>query len=92
MEGGGWRMPDGTIVDELPRPGLKMPKAGLSAKEAAKDIPSWAQGERPFVNENGKTFAKRLLDAKYGPGEYPTGPGSEFSKIKKYGDRAFENP
>ena len=24
------------------------------------------------------------------PGAYPTGPGSEFNKIKKWGDRAFE--
>jgi hypothetical protein len=32
----------------------------------------------------------RLLDEKYGKGQYPTGPGSEFNKIKKWGDRAFE--
>jgi hypothetical protein len=31
-----------------------------------------------------------LLDEKYGAGKYPTGPGSEFSKLKKWGDRAFE--
>ena len=34
--------------------------------------------------------AKRLLNDKYGAGNYPTGPGSEFNKIKKWGDRAFE--
>ncbi|MGO9465610.1 MAG: hypothetical protein ACLQIB_26485 [Isosphaeraceae bacterium] len=33
---------------------------------------------------------KRLLDDNYGAGNYPTGPGSVFSKIKKWGDRAFE--
>jgi hypothetical protein len=31
-----------------------------------------------------------LLDDKYGVGSYPMGPGSEFNKIKKWGDRAFE--
>ena len=36
---------------------MKARRAGQSAKEAAKDIPSWALGERPFVNENGKNFA-----------------------------------
>jgi hypothetical protein len=40
--------------------------------------------------ENGRQFAERLLDDKYGKGNYPIGPGSEFSKIKKWGDRAFE--
>ncbi len=62
----------------------------MSGKEPADDIPSWATGERPLLIENGRDFAKRLLDGKYGSGNYPTGPGSEFSKIKKWGDRAFE--
>jgi len=68
----------------------KNSKAGLSGKDGAKDIPSWAEGERPLLTENGREFAERLLDGKYGRGNYPTGPGSEFSKIKKWGDRAFE--
>jgi hypothetical protein len=68
----------------------KKRKSGLSGKEAADDVPSWAQGERPLPTESGRDFAKRLLDDKYGAGNYPTGPGSEFSKIKKWGDRAFE--
>lgn len=68
----------------------KKKKPGLSGKEAADDIPSWAKGEQPFVRESGKDFAKRLLDDKYGAGRYPTGPGSEFNKIKQWGDRAFE--
>jgi hypothetical protein len=68
----------------------KKTKTGLSAKEAAKDVPSWAKGQRPLTVENGRQFAERLLDAKYGKGNYPTGPGSEFNKIKKWGDRAFE--
>ena len=68
----------------------KKRKSGLSGKEAAHDVPSWAQGERPLTTESGRDFAKRLLDDKYGAGNYPAGPGSEFSKIKKWGDRAFE--
>lgn len=68
----------------------KKKKSGLSGKEAAADVPSWAQGEQPLMTENGRDFAKRLLDDKYGAGNYPTGPGSEFNKIKKWGDRAFE--
>ena len=68
----------------------KKTKTGLSVKEAAKDVPSWAKGQRPLATENGRQFAERLLDEKYGKGNYPTGPGSEFNKIKKWGDRAFE--
>lgn len=69
----------------------KIPNEGLSGKEAAKDVPSWAKGNRPRVGESGKDFAKRLLDEKYGP-DYPKGPGSEFNKVQKWGDRAFRNP
>ncbi|MEL6339150.1 MAG: RHS repeat-associated core domain-containing protein [Myxococcota bacterium] len=69
---------------------LKKPKAGASGKEGAKDVPSWAKGERPKTSESGKDFAKRLLDGKYGPGNWKRGPGSEFNKIKKWGDRSFE--
>jgi hypothetical protein len=47
------------------------------------------KGQRPLTTENGRQFAERLLGEKYGKGNYPTGPGSEFSKIKKWGDRAF---
>lgn len=71
-------------------PQFRIPKSGLSGAERASDIPEWARGNRPFVGENGKAFAKRLLDAKYGPRNHDTGPGSEFSKLKKFGDRGFE--
>ena len=59
----------------------KKKKAGLSGKEAASDIPSWAEGERPLATDNGREFAERLLDSKYGKGNYPTGPGSGASNI-----------
>ena len=70
--------------------GFKRPKADVSAKEGAKDVPEWARGYRPKIGEAGKDFARRLLDEKYGSGKYPRGPGSEFSNIKKWADRSFE--
>ena len=42
----------------------KKKKAGLSGKDAADDIPSWADGQRPLTTENGRQFAERLLDDK----------------------------
>jgi hypothetical protein len=67
----------------------KKSKSG-SGKEKATDIPSWAKGNKPLKGENGKDFATRLMNEKYGIGNYKTGPGSEFSKLQKYGNRAFE--
>jgi RHS repeat-associated protein len=69
----------------------KKRKAGQSGKEAASNVPSWARGEAPRVGEDGKSFAKRLMDDKYGEGNWSgTGANSEFSKIRKFGDRGFE--
>ena len=48
--------------------------------------------ERPKVGENGNKFAERLLDNKYGKGNYDKGPNTEFNKIRKWGDRAFVDP
>ena len=81
-------IPDPPHKPGQPQP--KEPKPGLSGKEGSKDVPSWAQGEKPFVGENGDAFAKRVLDQKYGPGQYDVGPNSEFNKIKKFGDRNFD--
>jgi RHS repeat-associated protein len=68
----------------------KQPKPGISGKQGAKDVPSWAKGEKPLINENGDKFARRLLDNKYGRGNYSTKSNTEYSKIKKWGDRAFQ--
>jgi hypothetical protein len=57
-------------------------------KEKASDIPSWAVGQKAAQDESGKAFADRLLKGRYGAGNYPTGPGSEHSKLQKYADRA----
>jgi RHS repeat-associated protein len=69
--------------------GKKKSKTGVGGQEGAKDVPSWAKGERPNTGESGKDFADRIVGEKYGKGNYPTGPGSEFSKIRKWGDRSF---
>ena len=69
----------------------KIPKSGTE-KEKATDIPSRFKGERPYINESGKDFAKRLCDEAFGKGNYDTGPKSDYNRLKKYGDRAFTNP
>lgn len=80
---GGWVDSAGTAIEDLYN------WAKQSGKEKANDVPSWAKGNKPNPGESGKDFAKRLLDEKYGPGNYDTGPGSEYNKIKKWGDRGF---
>ena len=67
--------------------GIQACFAKKSGKESASDVPSWAEGLKPKAGESGKDFAKRVLDGKYGPGNYPKGPGTEFNKVKKRGDR-----
>ena len=62
-------------------------KSKLSKKERATDIPSWAKGEKPQKGESGKDYAKRLCDKKYGKDNYDKGPGSDYNKLKKHGDR-----
>ena len=58
------------------------------------DVPSWCRngGYAPKVKESGADFAKRVMDERYGPGNYKTGPGSEYSKVQKWGDRGFQMP
>lgn len=73
-------------------PEKKVRKPGQSGKEAAKDVPSWARGEQPYVNENGKQFAQRLLNEKYGSGNWKSGPGTEYNQLVKYADRGFISP
>ena len=52
-------------------------------------LPSWAEGQRPNPGESASQFAKRLCDARYGPGNYPTGPGSEYNLILKWARYKF---
>lgn len=48
------------------------------------------QGHKPYKNENGRDFAQRLMDMKYGKGNYKTKGNHEYSSIQKWGDREFE--
>ena len=68
---------------------LNAKRSKQSGKEKADDIPSWAG--QPLPGENGKTYAGRECDVQFGPGEYDTGPGSDYNKLKKYGDRKLRN-
>lgn len=70
----------------------KIPVEGLRGKEGSKGMPSWVRGERPYVIENGKQFAERVLTEKYGAGNFKKGAGSEYSIIQKWVDRSFKNP
>ncbi len=79
----------GLLVHNASPSPYKDPKSGLSGKQGAKDVPSWVQGQRPLRSEDGNAFATRLMDCKYGKGNYNNRSG-EYSKIRKYGDRNFE--
>jgi hypothetical protein len=70
---------------------FKKPIPRLGGREGAKNIPSWARGSRPYVGENGRDFAKRLMDEKYGPGNWRPAE-SEYRQLQKYGDRNFRDP
>lgn len=62
-----------------------------SGKEKASNRPSWTLGERPEPGESGKDFAKRVMDKRYGEGNYKKGPTSEYNILKKWGDRGEKN-
>jgi RHS repeat-associated protein len=68
-------------------------RPGISAKDGAKDIPSWAQGARPRGQESGKQFADRMIENRYGAGMKAKGKqATEHSQLKKWADRSIEKP
>ena len=75
--------PGGAARGGVKAPKFKVPKSGISGKEGAKDVPSWVRGQRPQTGESGRDFARRVLDEKYGTGNWIEGAGSEFNKIQK---------
>jgi hypothetical protein len=84
------------FLDEPPevvRP-FKEPIPRLSGKDGAKNVPSWARANRPYVGENGRDFAKRSMDDQYGRGNWEDNPQrwKEYNQLKKYGERAFRDP
>lgn len=60
----------------------------LSAKERASNCPFWLSSAMhnlpPHINERAQDYAKRLLDEKYGSGNWDKGPRSEYNQIVKY--------
>jgi hypothetical protein len=81
------------FFDEPPetiRP-FKEPIPRLSGKEGAKNIPSWARSPRPYVGENGKGYAERLMDDQYGRGNWSR-RSREYKQLQKHGDRNFRDP
>ena len=55
-------------------------------------VPSWVpRNIRVLPGESGKDIARRLLDERYGPGNWRGGPDSEENKIKKWIDRKVMN-
>ena len=67
-----------------------------TAKERSKDAPSWLSSAMnampPNWGEKAKDYARRLMDQKYGKGNWNTGPNSEYNKIVKYLTRHLGMP
>jgi hypothetical protein len=72
--------------------GYMVRKSGLSGKEAANDVPSFAIGKPPKIGEIPTKYAERLMTERYGKdwrstfnekGKLIEGPKSEFNRIKK---------
>ncbi len=62
--------------------------AKKTGKEKASDVPGWARHYPVDPNSSADDNARRMLDDKYGKGNWPKGPGSEYSKIKKWLSRS----
>ena len=58
-----------------------------SEKEKASDVPSWAEGVSPREGESGRDFADRVYREKGKEIPVNKGPGSDWNKLKKHGDR-----
>ncbi len=61
--------------------------AKKSGKETASDAPSWAKSKKPNNGETADKFTTRILNEKYGKGNWKTGARSEYNQIKKYATR-----
>jgi hypothetical protein len=90
------KSPDEAAAESTPTPSeYKSRASGLTGKEAATDVPSWIENwpdARPGINESGATFATRMMNKRYGVGRWAKEGQqySEFNKLRKFGDRAFE--
>ena len=70
----------------------------LKARDVAETIAFYTKTlgfvvENRRQDEDGKTYARRILNVKYGEGNWDTTePRTEFSRIKKWADEKFQNP
>ena len=60
-----------------------------SGKEKANDTISWVDPHDIDPNKTPQQNARRILDEKYGPGNWKTGPAGEFNKIVKWIERGI---
>lgn len=59
-----------------------------SGKEASKDKPSWVNEKMIDKNLTAQQNATKLLNEKYGPGNWKKGQRTEFSQIVKWINRS----
>jgi hypothetical protein len=78
-------LPTGPSMERIP---------GQSGKENASGIPSWARGQPRMTGENPKAYSERLMDRRYGAGNWEDNDDrlGERQKIQKFGQRAFRIP
>ena len=60
-----------------------------SGKEMSTDKPSWVDPSQIDPKQSAQENAKRLLDEKYGPGNWEKGPRSEYNRITKWINRSL---
>ena len=58
-----------------------------SGKDKSNDRPEWSKWYPKNQGESANDYADRLLNDKYGKGNYDKGPNSEHNKIRKWADR-----
>ena len=77
--------PPGSFMRRIPR---------ISGKDEAKDIPSFAERFARMVGERAEDFATRIMNETFGRNGWRGNPlrESEWRKIKKWGERSFEDP
>ena len=61
-----------------------------SGKEKATDKPSWVSERDVDLSKSSQENATDILNNKYGSGNWPKGPRSEFNKIVKWIDRGLK--
>ena len=70
---------------------VRQTRPNSELKKVKDDAPSWAKHDPPRRSDkNAKEYAERILNEKYGAGNWKTGPGSEYSQIKKWAETHYK--